>query len=124
MTMGFETPDDRGPSPARAYVYAGDWVSDCTRKGCGNVEFLYTPAKPNGPRVLRKPFFMCSNCGQQCVIDWPDHEMEILSILSRRPVPQNRNWYPKDHPVAINFRIAHGQSIRDLLDENEAHGVK
>jgi hypothetical protein len=122
--MGFETPDETGPSRARAYVYSGDWVADCARKGCGNVEFLFTPAKPNGPRVLRKPFFICSNCGLQCVIDWPDHEMEILSVLSRRPLPQTRNWYPKDHPVAINFRIAHGQSIRDLLDENEEHGVK
>lgn len=122
--MTFQIPDDKLPVPARAYVYAGEWVSDCPRAGCGNVEYLYTPSVPGGPRHLRKPVFLCSNCGMQAVIDWPDHEMEILSVLSRRPVPQNRNWYPKDHPVAINFRLEHGQSIRDLLDENEAHGVR
>lgn len=121
--MTFEIPDDKSPAPARAYVYSGDWVADCVRTGCGNVEYLYTPSVPGGVRHLRKPIFMCSNCGAQAVIDWPDHEMEILSVLSRRPVPQNRNWYPKDHPVAVNFRLEHGQSIRDLLDENEAHGV-
>jgi len=122
--MGYETPDEKTPPPASAYVYAGDWVADCTRSRCGNVEFLYTPVKPGGPRVLKKPIFVCSNCGMQAVIDWPDHEMEILAVLSKRPIPQNRNWYPKDHPVAVNFRIAHGQSIRDLLDENEEHGVR
>lgn len=122
--MTFQIPDDKLPAPARAYVYAGEWVSDCPRAGCGNVEYLYTPSVPGGARHLRKPIFLCSNCGMQAVIDWPDHEMEILSVLSRRPVPQNRNWYPKDHPVAINFRLEHGQSIRDLLDENEEHGVR
>lgn len=122
--MSFELPDEKTPAPARAYVYAGDWVADCTRPGCGNVEYLYAPSAPGGVRHLRKPIFMCSNCGMQAVVDWPDHEMEILSVLSRRPVPQNRNWYPQDHPVAVNFRLEHGQSIRDLLDENEEHGVR
>lgn len=121
--MPYETPDEKTPPPARAYAYSGEWVADCTRDGCGNVEFLYQPSVPGGPRHLRKPVFMCSNCGQQAVIDWPDHENEILSVLMRRPLPQSRNWYPKDHPVAINFRLPHGQSIRDLLDENEEHGV-
>lgn len=129
--MTYETPDETTPQPARAYVYAGEWVADCPRppdpvtgKGCGGVEFLYTPAQMNGPRVLRRPFFHCSNCGHQAVIDWPVHEHEILAVLTKRPVPQNRNWYPSDHPVAVNFRIPHGQSIRDLLDENEEHGVR
>lgn len=128
--MTYETPEEKMPAPARAYVYSGDWVADCTRpkdpmtgKGCGGVEFLYSPAKPGGPRVLRKPIFVCSNCGWQAVITWPDHEMEILAILSRRPVPQNRNWYPQDHPVAVNFRLPHGQTLRELEDENEMHGV-
>lgn len=120
----FETPEDEGPQPARAYVYSGEWVADCMRDGCGNVEYLYTPARPNAPRTLRKPFYMCSNCGWQGVISWPDLEHEILSLLVRRPIPQTRNWYPADHPVAVNFRIPHGQSLRDLIDENEAHGVK
>lgn len=121
--MAFETPDEKGPAPARAYVYSGEWVADCTRPGCGCVEFLFTPQKMNGPRVLRKPFFACSNCGQQAVIDWPGHQDEIMLLLRRRPIPQTRNWYPTDHPVAVNFRIPHGQSLADLIAENEEHGV-
>jgi len=118
----FEHPDDDKTPVARAYVYNGEWVGDCPLR-CGNVEFLYQPQQINGPRVLKRPFFLCSYCGAQALIDWPDNEHEILAALMVRPVPGNRNWYPADHPVAVNFRIPHGQSVRDLLAENEEHGV-
>jgi hypothetical protein len=115
---------------ARAYVYSGEWVADCPRppdpvtgRGCGNVEFLYLPSRMNGPRDTRRPFYLCSNCGQQSGIDWPRNEHEILAVLLIRPLPANRNWYPEDHPVAVNFRLEHGQSIADLMEENELHGV-
>jgi hypothetical protein len=125
--MTFEQPVE---TTARAYVYGGDWVADCprvdpfTEKGCGGVEFLYAPSRMNGPRDQRKAFFMCSFCGHQAEITWPPNEHEILQVLSPRPLPSTRNWYPQDHPVAVNFHVPHGQSIRDLIDENEAHGVK
>jgi hypothetical protein len=132
----FETPDDDVTPLARAYVYSGEWVADCPRREegtrdtdhrmiqCGNVEFLYQPQQMNGPRVLKRPFFLCSNCGMQAMIDWPDNEHDILQALSVRPVPQTRNWYPQDHPVAVNFRIPHGQTVGELMDENEEHGVR
>jgi hypothetical protein len=126
--MTYETPDETGP--ARAYVYSGDWVADCPRpkdpitgKGCGNVEFLYRASRMRGPRDTKIDFFLCSSCGYQAMIEWPRHEHEILAVLSRRPMPGTRNWYPKDHPVAINFRLPHGQSVRDLINESEEHGV-
>jgi hypothetical protein len=125
----YETADESVPI-ARAYVYCGEWVGDCPRlkdpvtgKGCGNVEFLYKPSRMNGPRDRRLDFYICSSCGQQSVIDWPENEHAILTALSIRPMPNSRNWYPQDHPVAVNFRIPHGQTVRDLLDENEEHGL-
>lgn len=120
--MTYETPSETTPV-ARAYAYNGDWVADCPRDGCGNVEFLYTPSRMNGPRDQRRGFYLCSYCGAQAPISWPDNEHEILMVLSLRPVPSTRNWYPQDHPVAVNFRIPHGQTVRDLLAENEEHGV-
>src|SRR6266403_2999874 len=132
--MTYEEPVERVPV-ARAYVYCGDWVADCPRieegtwstdyrqRSCGNVEFLYVPSRMNGPRHLRREFYMCSNCGMQSGIDWPRREEAILQVLMLRPVPSNRNWYPKDHPVAVHFRIPHGQSIDDLLNENEEHKI-
>jgi hypothetical protein len=113
------------PAPVRAYVYGGDWVADCGRDGCSNVEHLFTPARMNGPRILQRPFYACSYCGFQADISWPDTGFmaEIGEILGKRPIPDTRNWYPQDHATAIRFRIPHGQSAADLRAENEAHGV-
>lgn len=118
-----ETPTERVPV-ARAYVYGGDWVADCPRDGCGNVEHLYRPSRRGGPRDLEQPFYACSYCGMEAEVSWPDDRYGILSVLARRPVPSTRNWYPADHPVAIRFSLPHGQSVRDLLGENEEHGVR
>lgn len=108
---------------ARAYVYSGDWVADCPREGCGNVEHLFTPINRGAPRTVRKPFYACSYCGMEAEIKWPRNMDGIMEVLMKRPVPSNRNWYPKDHSVAVKFRLPHGQSIEDLRDENAEHGV-
>lgn len=127
--MTFETDPER-PVAARAYVYCGEWVADCPRPGpeagragCSNVEFLYRPAVPNGPRTIPLDFYICSHCGFQSKIQWPRRREEIMMALSVRPVPNNRNWYPADHPVAVRFRIPHGQTVAELMEENEAHEV-
>lgn len=127
--MPYEVPDETAPR-ARAYVYGGEWVADCPRPGpepgrpgCANVEYLYRPAAPNGPRVIPLDFYMCSHCGFQSVITWPRQKEAIMIALSVRPVPDNRNWYPQDHPVAVRFRLEHGQTVRELLEENEQHGI-
>lgn len=108
---------------ARAYVYSGEWVADCPREGCSNVEFLHRPSRRGGPRDVQVGFYLCSYCGAQAEISWPDTRHGILAVLARRPLPDTRNWYPADHPVAVRFGLPHGQSIKDLEDENEAHGV-
>jgi hypothetical protein len=110
---------------ARAYVYSGDWVADCPRPECGNVEHLFEPLRPNGPRIHQRPFFACSHCGLQGEIEWPptDFMHAALEILMRRPVPSTRNWYPADHETAVRFRVEHGQTLDQLREENEAHGV-
>lgn len=120
-----EVPEEHVPR-ARAYVYSGEWVADCPRPGgvCGNVEFLYRPARRGGPRDIPTGFYLCSNCGMQADITWPDDPHALVSVLQRRPVPGTRNWYPADHPVALRFGLPHGQSARDLAVENDEHGVR
>lgn len=109
---------------ARAYVYQGDWVADCPRNDCGNAEFLMEPVVVRGPRVLRKPVFRCTNCQLLAEVDWPKDIDGIMEVLDRRPVPQTRNWYPEGHGTAVKFRVPHGQTVKDLLDENTEHGVE
>lgn len=109
----------------QAYIYSGEWVGDCPREGCANVEYLWTPVYPNGPRVQPRGFYICSHCGIQATIEWPPQDFMVaaLAVLMERPIPDTRNWYPKDHDVATRFHIPHGQSVKDLQDENREHGV-
>lgn len=121
--MAMAEPDDDRMPVARAYVYGGEWVADCPRQGCANVEYLYRPSRRGGPRDTGTGFYHCSYCGMQSDITWPDDPHAILAVLARRPLPDTRNWYPADHPVAVRFRLPHGQTVRDLVEESEAHGV-
>ena len=114
---------------ARAYVYSGDWVADCPR-GCGGVEHLFdraNPRDPLSPRVVPKTEFHCSYCklgqAETVRIDWPPNMNDIMTVLMLRPVPHNRNWYPKDHDVALRYRLPHGQTVDELREENREHGV-
>jgi hypothetical protein len=125
----YETPDEKVPR-ARAWIYSGQWVANCPRppdpvtgKGCGGVEFLYEPSRPNGPRDREKLFFACSNCGYQAEISWPRRREDLMRVLMLRPVPETRHWYPTDHPDAIRWGNPHGQTVADLMAENEEHGV-
>jgi hypothetical protein len=111
---------------ARAYVYAGNWVADCPREGCGNVEHLFdrnNPGRPDSPRTVRKTMFHCSYCRLVAEIEWAPDEASIMAVLDLRPVPHNRNWYPHEHATALRFRLPHGQTVAELREENAEHGV-
>lgn len=115
----------------QAYLYSGDWIAECSREGCYNAEHLFGLRYPGRPpslanrRERRLTHFACSNCLQVDAVDWPPNDfMEAVeAVMSARPVPQTRNWYPKDHPTAVTFRVPHGQSLDDLRAENAEHGV-
>lgn len=108
---------------ARAYIYNGMWVADCPQE-CGGVEQLCEADRRGGPRVRRRTVFHCSYCKLMTDrIDWPADAVALMAVLELRPVPHNRNWYPAGHPTAVRFGILHGQSVRDLQDENVEHGV-
>ena len=110
-------------SAARAYVYNGMWVADCPRS-CGGVEPLFEAKRKGGPQVVRRTLFHCSYCHfATSQIEWPPDEADIMAVLALRPVPHNRNWYPSGHSTALRFGIPHGQTVRDLQDENAEHGV-
>jgi hypothetical protein len=112
---------------ARAYVYAGEWVADCPAK-CGNVELLTIKDDRDRSRAgvagERKNTYFCSYCKNVATsIHWPDNATEIMEVLDRRPVPHTRNWYPEGHITALSFGIDDGQTIEELLAENDEHGI-
>lgn len=114
---------------ALAFVYSGDWVAECPMPYCGNVEHLFdrvNPRVPVSPRLVPKVMFVCSHCGLEIGIGWPEPEMiaGIMETLNRRPVPHTRNWFPLDHPLAVRMGVKeHGQTVDDLKAENAAYGV-
>jgi hypothetical protein len=108
---------------ARAYIYNGMWVADCPT-GCGGTEPLFEAKRRGGPKTVRRTLFHCSYCRfATSRIEWPADEVALMTVLELRPIPHTRNWYPTNHEVAVRFGIPHGQSVRDLQDENAEHGV-
>lgn len=99
---------------ARAHVNHGKWIASCPYEHCANAERL----RP------RQPEFFCTNCEQAPVpVEWPADADDIWTVLSLRPVPQTRNWYPFGHVDALSWGVPHGQSVADLIEENVAHGL-
>lgn len=96
-----------------AYVNHGRWVADCSRPGCAGAESL----------APRQTGFHCSNCHQLDEVVWPADAADIWDVLQERPIPQTRNWYPAGHPLAVRFRLEHGQSVEDLRREHAENEV-
>ena len=80
-----------------AYVNHGRWVVDCPEPYCGGAG-------------LAETVLVCENCKRVTQVVWPTNRTDIDRALVPRPVPQTRNWTP-------------GETVEDLLKENEAHGV-
>lgn len=97
-----------------AYVSHGRWVADCSRPDCTGAE-LAIPGEA----------FRCHNCQQIDTVEWPDdpNPDDIMKVLSLRPVPSTRNWFPNGHPRADAYHVPTGESLADLVDENAAHGI-
>lgn len=101
----------------QAYVNHGRWIADCGRQYCANAEML------KGAPVVRQQSMHCSNCHLIQEVDWPSDAAQIDAVLSQRPVPQTRNWAPSGHRQAAVTGCPGGQSVADLIDENQKHGV-
>lgn len=101
------------PVMAQAYVNHGRWVAYCPRPECNNAEQLQP----------MQWMFECSNCRLALPVDWPPNAGEIWYVLAFRPVPQTRNWYPRDHFKAVEAGIPHGETPDELREENRQHGV-
>jgi hypothetical protein len=83
---------------AVAFVNWGRWVADCPDPDCSNAEELTAAAA----------VMVCGFCSRSWPIVWPVDVALIDAALSVRPVPSTRNWVP-------------GETVTDLLDENERH---
>lgn len=104
---------------ARAYMNWGRWVADCPRPGCTYAFRLEPGQQTYTCRTARG-----EGCGAEAPIEWPPDADQIEQVLQRRPLEQTRNWLPAGHELAVISGAPHGQTVADLLAENEEHGVK
>lgn len=100
---------------AQAYINFGRWVADCPM-GCGNATALefnqvtYYCAPPGG-------------CGHIGEVTWPVDAPEIWGALEERPMPKTRNWFPRNHDLALKSGCPHGQTPAELREEARENGV-
>ena len=94
---------------ARAYVNFGRWISDCPL-GCGNAMAL----QPGQSQFFCQP---PGGCGNIASVEWPNDPDGIWEALGQRPMPKTRNWFPKNHELALRAGCPNGQSVQELLDE-------
>lgn len=109
---------DTAAEPAIAYVNEGRWLADCPTTGCAGAMLLLEDAP-----------FMCGACFNAAAgyryrpVEWParsDHQA-IEAILVERPAPQTRNWTGRARAA---WGKAEGETIEDLIAENERHAVR
>ncbi len=108
-----------GDLVAVARVERGVWMADCPRPDCNAAQ--HAGPDPGGGIVggLVAPLdagtvgaFRCFTCTWEGPSRWPaaDERRAIEHVLSFRPVPRTRNWFPHE-------------LVRDLVAENVQHGV-
>lgn len=96
------------PAQARAYVNHGRWIADCPLE-CGSALQLQP----------KQPTYHCPECQWVGGVEWPDSADEILETLNLRQVPRTRNWYPAGHFLALRQGAPHGQTVKELIAEQE-----
>lgn len=108
----------RNPTRTKAFIYAGLWVADCPRPGCGNCVRV-TPGQT---------MFHCTDragtggCHLVVELAWDPNAQEIWDELQRRPIPGTRNWAPAGHRQAIQCGFPEGQTLAELREETDTEG--
>ncbi|MFF3867346.1 hypothetical protein [Micromonospora sp. NPDC001898] len=91
---------------AQVYINWGRFVIDCPHSDCHDAREV-TPGQQAE---------VCA-AGHLLVVQWPPDAAQIHAALAERPQERTRNWFPQDHPVALQGGQPHGQSPDDLRDE-------
>lgn len=106
---------------ALAYFNWGRWVVDCPEPGCTDARSVYTQDKDSGEYV-GKPHTedVCAH-GHPFRIVMPPPQMEarIVAAVAGRAVEGDKSWYPEGHVRAAMQGFPTGQTVDELLAENE-----
>ncbi len=106
---------------AAAYLNHGRWVAHCPEPTCDDARAVYPEDRNGNPSPTRVLNQVCAN-GHAFTIEMPppDDEARIFAAVSERLSDRRKNWFPRDHPVALALGQPHGQSVRELREEAQA----
>lgn len=103
----------RFENTAVSYINFGRWVADCPA-GCGNAFALQ-----KGETLVH-----CTSCKNIAPVRWPSHADELWEVLLQRPLERTRNWFPKNHPLAVMSGSTHGETPEELRQETIEHTLE
>jgi len=100
---------------ALAFYNYGSWKAMCPAPGCDDARCVYHPQ--TGERLTQD---VCA-VGHPFAIVMPpaDLEAQIVSVLSERAKDADKSWYPAGHEWAAMNGFPTGQSVADLIAEND-----
>lgn len=87
------------------YINWGRFIAECP---CGDAR-----------EVLPGQRAETCAAGHAMTLHWPGNAAQIMAVLSERLSDKRRNWFPRNHPLAIQLGQPHGQTVDELRAETE-----
>lgn len=106
---------------ALAYLNHGRWVAECPTLGCTDARLVYEVNPQTGlPTGRQLGEDVCAK-GHPFAIVMPPAQLEaqIMAAVADRVDDADKAWYPKDHVRAKLAGLPTGQSVADLVAEND-----
>lgn len=106
---------------ALAYYNWGRWVVDCPESGCTDARSVYMQDKDSGEYVGKPHTEDVCAAGHpfRIVMPPPSMEARIVTAFAGRQDDADKSWYPQGHVRAAAQGFPTGQTVDDLLAENE-----
>lgn len=106
---------------ALAYLNHARWIVDCPAPGCHDARTAYwinpQTGEPTGRRLTED---VCANGHPfEIVMPPPELEAQIVAAVADRAEDSDKAWYPRGHQRAALAGLPTGQSVDDLVRENE-----
>lgn len=104
-----------------AFLDHGFWKADCPEPGCGDARLVYEinprTGVPTGRRLTED---VCAKGHRfEIVMPSPEFEARVMAAVAVRVEDADKAWFPRGHVRAALAGIPTGQSVDDLVREND-----
>lgn len=104
-----------------AFLDHGQWKADCPEPGCGDARLVYEVHPRTGvPTGRRLTEDVCAKGHHFAIVmPPPEFEAQVMAAVAGRVEDADKGWYPRGHVRAMLAGLPTGQSIDDLVREND-----